>query len=241
MAVVHLGLAAAVALPLARMVASAIRPFTVEHPGRLLPAIAELLLDNPPLAVAIVAAIATGVLLSGLVWIFLSGGIIRRLHAPATAAQTTSAAVQHLPGMAALSGYHGILRAIVVLLFAVDIFGIGNGIVRGGLFVLGWSLCTTAVDLDRCSVVLAGAKGYHPWTLGRGFVDAVAQPKVWLASGLLSVLGVSTSVATLAIASHSFGDAGLAIFGARALAVFGIGLGLWRVAVAVRASEDADA
>jgi len=227
-------LASAAALPITMMVAATMDPFASSLDRSLLLApIAELLIDNPSLWVAIAAALATSALLSGLLWIFLGAGIIHRLHRPASASETIAAAVRHLPAMAALSAYHGLLRGLLVLFAAAN-----NELIRGVVLVLGWTLCTAAIDLARSEVVLTGAKGYHPKTVLRAIGRVFSRPKLWIASGLLTLTGLAISVAILSIAAHSFGDAGGAIYGARALAGLGVGVALWRVALAVRAAEE---
>lgn len=233
LAAAQLLLASAVALPVTVMVGAAMGPFSIEAPQLLLPPIAELMIDNPSLLVALAAALATSALLSGLLWILLGAGIIRRLHRPASASETIAAAVRHLPGMAALSAYHGLLRGLLVIFAAAN-----NELIRGVVLVLGWTLCTAAIDLARSEVVVAGAKGYHPKTVLRAIGRVFSRPKLWLGSALLTLTGLAISVAILAIAVHSFGDAGVAIYGARALAALGVGVALWRVAIAVGAAEE---
>ncbi len=231
--VAQLLLAAAVALPVTLMVQAALGPFSIEGPHTLLAPIAELMLDNPSLVVAMGTALAVSTVLSGLLWILLGAGIIRRLHGPASAAETFAAAVRHLPGMAALSAYHGVLRVLLVIFAAAN-----SELIRGVVLLLGWTLCTAAIDLARSEVVLGDAKGYHPRTLLRAFTRAATKPKIWLGSGLLTLSGLGLSVAILAIAAHSFGSAGGAIYGARALAALGVGVALWRIAIAVVATEE---
>ncbi len=226
-------LAATVALPVTLMVQRALGPFSIEAPNALLAPIAELMLDHPALLVAIAAALTVSSVLGGLLWILLGAGIIRRLHRPASAAETIAAAVRHLPSMAALSAYHGVLRVLLVIFAAAN-----SELVRGVVLLLGWTLCTAAIDLARAEVVLGDAKGYHPRTLLRALTRAATKPKIWLASGLLTLTGLGLSVATLAIAAHTFGDAGGAIYGARALAALGVGVALWRIAIAVVATEE---
>ena len=226
-------LASAAALPVTMMVAAAMEPFSIDASQLLLAPIAELMIDNPSLRIAIAAALATSAILSGLLWILLGAGIIHRLHRPASASETIAAAVRHLPGMAALSAYHGLLRGLLVLFAAAN-----NELIRGLVLILGWTLCTAAIDLARSEVVLTGAKGYHPKTVLRAIGRVLSKPKVWVGSGLLTLTGLAISVAILAIAAHSFGDASGAIYGARALAALGVGVALWRVAIAVRAAEE---
>jgi len=236
LAIVHLVLAKIAALPLVLMIAAALKPFAIERVGGLLPLLAELFIANKPLVVALVAALVTSAVLSTLLWVLLGGGIVWRLHRQGSAAETFAAAVRHLPSMAVLTIYCVIVRVLLVLAFGL--VGLTSGSWRWLAIVLVWSLTSVALDLARSEVVLKGTKAFHPRTLARAFVFAFSHPRVWLASGLLTLVGLSISLGILAIASRTFGDAGLALYGVRGLAVLGVGVSLWRIAIAVRATEE---
>ncbi|MEZ4384563.1 MAG: hypothetical protein R3A79_24760 [Nannocystaceae bacterium] len=237
----QLALALALSRVIASMVAAALQPYAVEQPGLLLPAYAELFADNLPLAVAVAAAFAVAAVLGGLLWIVASGGVIRRLAAPLRASEIAAAAVRHLPAMAILSLYSGFLRALLLGNLWIDVLGLGSGVARAVLVAIGWTLCTAAVDLARADVVLRGAKAHPPRTLLRAFTRAVSRPAVWLSSGTLTLVTLGLSLTSIAIATRTFGDAGLALWGVRALAAVSVGVTLWRVAIAVQAIEAAPA
>ncbi|MCA9656939.1 MAG: hypothetical protein KC486_01215 [Myxococcales bacterium] len=237
----QLAIAIALSRSLALLIAAAVQPYVVEQPGRLLPAYAELFADNFPVAIAVVVALATAAALGALLWIVASGGIIRRLAAPLRAGEIAAAAVRHLPGMAMLSIYSAILRALLLANLWIDVLGLGSGVARGVLVAIGWTLCTVAVDLARADVVLRGAKSYQPRTLVRAFTLAVTRPTVWLSSGALTLVGIGLSLTSVAIATRTFGDAGVALWGVRSLAALGVGATLWRIAIAVAAIESAPA
>ena len=96
------------------------------------------------------------------------------------------------------------------------------------------AVCTCALDLARCDVVLHGARRFHPQAAWRGFLHALRRPPVLIRSMLFS-FGQWACVAGIGLAAVAGLHGGPAIWLARALAVASIVLGLARLAIAVEA------
>ncbi len=234
--IVQLLIAKIAALPLTLMVAKTIKPFSIERLGGLLPPLVELFIGETSLVIALAAALVASAVLSVLLWVLLGGGIVWRLHREGSAAETFAAAIRHLPSMAVLSIYNVIVR--VFLLLALGLLGLQSGPLQWIAIFLVWSLTAVALDLARSEVVQSEIKAFHPRTLVRGFSFAFSHPRIWLASALLTLVGIAITLAILVIASRSFGEAGLWLYGVRVLAALGVGVSLWRIAIAVVAREE---
>ena len=154
------------------------------------------------------------------------------------AGRLAPATLAALPGVLATTGWHLLLRALLLASVGAAFAGLmklGDWSLAGavaGLLLLAFSAC--ALDLARCNVVLYGARRFRPATAARGFREALRRPAVLLPSMLLSVGQWACVAGMLALAIDGLG-VGHAIWWVRALAVVGVVLGLARVAVAVRA------
>ncbi|MCB9565959.1 MAG: hypothetical protein H6710_01820 [Myxococcales bacterium] len=235
MALAHLGIAAALARPLALMIGAAIAPYSIDRPGGLLPMIAEVISGHPELGVALGVALIAGTVLAGALWLVAAGGVIDRLRRPQPTAATIAAALRFLPSMAVLGLYSVIPRGLALAGLRFDVLGLGWA--RALLVLVGWTLCTVALDLARAAVIRGDARRYHPTTLLQGFAAAVTRPTVWLRSALLSALGLALSLAIVALAARGFGGPSTTLWLVRLLAALGVGVSLWRIAVAVDAGE----
>ncbi|HFE46239.1 MAG TPA: hypothetical protein ENJ18_12210, partial [Nannocystis exedens] len=161
--IVQLLIAKVAALPLTLMIAKAMKPFSIERVGGLLPPLGELLIGETSLVIALAAALVVSAAASAGLWVLFGGGIVWRLHRAGSAAETCAAAIRHLPSMAVLSIYNLIVRA--VLLVALGLLGLGSGPLRWLAIFLIWSLTAVALDLARSEVVLRGIKAFHPRVL----------------------------------------------------------------------------
>lgn len=231
----QLALAAGLALPLRAVVRGAMGPLAHEG-GQVLAPLFELLGQQRGVAVAFVAAVATAAALAGLLAPLLAGAAIRRLGGKCGPAEQARAAIAHWPAALATGFYGHVLR--VILVFVAAALGAVHPWVQLALTLVGLSLAALAVDLARARVVLGGARGLHPRTFVRALATAAARPRLWLRSGLLSLLGWALTAAIVLVALHGVGTA-WAPWAARGLALLGTFVALWRISVAVEQVETA--
>lgn len=233
----HWAVAAAFARPIAMLVRAALGEHSVGAPGRLLPAVVELLADHPSLGPAIAVAMISATILGGLVWLVAAGGVIARLGGERGVLAGVTASLRHLPGLGVMALYGLVPRVLVLVVgLRIDLFGLGEGVLRVALFLALWSLCAAGEGMARASVVLEGARPYHPRRLLCGYREALRRPKIWAQSAILTLAGAAVVFAALICVTRSLGE-GWGLWAARGLTIVGVGLSLWRVAVFVEATR----
>jgi len=230
----HVALAKALAAPVVASIGAALQPYDFTDRGALLPALAELLVAQPPVVVAFAAAWIASWLIGGLLQLALAGGIIRRLAGPATIAEMAAVSARHLPQFVVLGLYCWVPRALVLGFVLADPLEIG-AIPRLLIGGLGLAICAHALDLARARVVLCGGGAYHPRATLVAFSAALSGGRRSLVAVLLWLVAAGLTVAALATVSRGLGY-GWMIWAARSIAALGVGLGLWRIAIAVAAT-----
>ncbi len=236
LALLHLAVAKALAAPVGAAVQGTLTPHAFTDHGALLPALVELFVGTPALLAVIAAAWITSAVLGGLLQVVLAGGVLRRLAAPATAPEVAAAALRHLPAIAVVTLYGLIARGVLAGLLGPDLLGVGAAIPRAIVLALGLALFTHVVDLARADVVLAGARGYHPRVILRALRRAAQALPRTLGAITLWLVAAALVAATLALVARGLGHSWVAM-AARLLAVLGVGVNLWRIAVAVDAVD----
>ncbi len=234
----HLALAAGVGLTARSVIGAGMERYTLIDNRQLLFAVFELLGTSPGLLRPTGHLITGSAIISLAFWTLLAAGILHRLRASTPLPRLAAAAVQGLPGVLVTTAWHlpirvvllGVAGAATSPLLKHDSWG------PVGLLILGsvLALCTCALDLARCDVVLHGARRFHPKTAWRGLVHALRRPAVLARSMLLSFAQWGCVLAVL-LAAFAGLHGGPAIWLARGLAILGIILGLTRLAVAVEA------
>ncbi|MBK8264701.1 MAG: hypothetical protein IPK80_25585 [Nannocystis sp.] len=234
LAALHVVLAKVLAAPVVASLGAALQPYHFSDRGALVPALAELLVAQPPVVVAFATAWIASALLGGLLQLVLAGGIIRRLAGPASIAEMAAESARYVPRFAALALYGWVPRAVVLGLVLADPLEIGATprLVIGGL---GLAICAHALELARARAVLCGGGAYHPRALVGAFSAVFSAPRRSLGAVLLWSAAAGLAVAAVAVVSRGLGY-GWVIWAARLIAALGVGLQLWRIAVAVAAA-----
>jgi hypothetical protein len=202
--------------------------------GHPLFAVVELLQANPPLATLLAGSTIVTAGLGAVVWMLLSGALITRLHGERDPQGIGSAWLASLPRVIVTSGWHLLVRAVVLLVVVVATSTLGSTPLLIAL-ILALLISSGALDVARVHVVLHDAPGYHPKTALRAFGLLLKRPRV-LASfaGLWLVqIGIAGSIAVLGL--RGLGSDAM-MLGARAAALAGTFIGLWRLAVVVHAA-----
>lgn len=227
---VHLGLAAAVAVPVRAAFRAAMGPYFHEGAHRLLVPLLEIAGQQRSAPASIMAAIAVTAVVAALVGPLLAGAAIQRLAGPSTVADQTRAAVAHYP-VALLVGVYGLVLRVVLMLVAAALGGV-HWLAQLALTVAALTFAAAVVDLTRARVVLSGARGVHPRTFLRAIATVAQTPPLWLRSAGLSLLHLAVGAAILVITLHGFGTA-WAPWVVRGLGVVATFFALLRIACAV--------
>jgi hypothetical protein len=237
----HLGLAWAAAQPVAGAVRTAMGGHVWTHPDRLIAALADLLPVHPALvAVFVAAAVASG-LLGAAIALLVRGGVLLRLDDASDRgtrawAEFGRASLGNLPALA-LIGLYGLLLRLVLSFVANALAG-SHALVELVVLILLLTFATCSGDLAAARRVLRGERGVHPREYLRACVDVAKSPRLWLASGALTLARWAVAGAIVLVAVHGAGEA-WSSWAARGLACVAVFLALWRMAVAVEASRRA--
>ncbi|MDC0716327.1 hypothetical protein [Nannocystis bainbridge] len=235
----QLGLAWGLAQPVAGAVRAAMGGRVWTDPHRLIAALAELLVQNPAILTVFVAAAITSGLLGAAIALLVRGGVLLRLgdasdRGTRAWAEFGRASLGNLPVLALIGLYGLVLR--VVLSFVANALAGAHALVELVVLVLLLTFATCAGDLAAARRVLRGERGVHPREYLRACADVARSPRLWLASGALTLARWAIAGAIVVIAVHGSGEA-WASWSARGLACVAVFLALWRVAVAVEASR----
>jgi hypothetical protein len=198
----------------------------------VLAALVELALDSPAVPAANLTALGIAVAGGVLAHVVLSGLVIARMAGPAPAGQLASTWVRSLVGVIATSGWHLLIRA-AALVVAVMIATSLPPVIGAVVLAAALGLCAVALDLARVRVVLEDAGGTHPRVAWRGLVDAVKHPAIGARAGALALVQWLLVPLAAYVAIAGLGQASTLAW-VRALALVGVVLGLWRVALVVR-------
>lgn len=235
----QLGIAWLLAQPVAAAVRTAMGARVWTHPDRLIAAFAELLGQSPAIVAVFVAAAAASAALGAGLALLVRGGVLLRLHDASDRgtrawAEFGRASLGNLPVLA-LIGLYGVLLRLALTFVANALSG-SHALVELVVLVVLLTFATCAGDLAAARRVLHGERGVHPRDYLRACVDVARTPRLWLASGALSLTRWAVAAAIVLVAVHGVGEA-WSSWAARGLACVAVFLALWRVAVAVEASQ----
>ncbi len=233
----QVALAAGVGAIVRTTVAAAMDGDHIEPGARWLYALADLGLDHPAIAAAAAASIGVAAVAGLLAWTLVVGLLLARLRA-----DTSTAAVLHtwwktLPGIGAQSAWHVLMRG-VMLLAALSTASALPPAAGWPLVWLVWSVAIVGLDVARTRVV-DGARPLHPRTAAVAIIDVVRHPARFGPAVALAAAGTIVPLLVVWLGLSQLGGA-MAPLAARAVALVGVGLGLWRLAVVVARTEPGD-
>jgi hypothetical protein len=228
----HLGLAWSLARPVEAAARASLQIHVWPYPDRLLAGLAELFQAHPSVAAALAIAVTASAMLGFVTALLVQGGVIQRLAAPTSAPDVARAAVAHLPALAAIAAYGLLLR--LALSFAVFLTAGSNVLAELILLALMLTFATCSGDLAAARRVVRGDRGLHPREYAAACLDVARSPRLWLASGALTLARWAVAATIVVAAIHGLGEA-WSLWAARGLACVAVLLALWRTAVAVEA------
>lgn len=202
--------------------------------GHLLSAPIELFGDHRPVAALMAENGLVAVILGVVFWALAFGAVIRRISSKAPPSELAAASIRFLPCIVAQTLWVGAMRAVLVGI-AVGI-GIKLPALAVVVGVVASAVMIVAADVARVKVVLLDARRFHPATALKAVREALSHPRVLAAAGTLAVLQMLVPMIAFYLVLSDAGGAG-SIWIARLLALGGLVLGLWRVAVVVEATE----
>jgi len=135
----------------------------------------------------------------------------------------------------ALLGLYGLCLRLALTL-VVRALAAGNPLFELLLLGLLLTFAACAGDLAAARRVLHGQRGVDPREYLHTCLDVLRRPRLWLASGALSLARWAVAGLVIVVAVHGVGEA-WSTWAARALACVAVFLALWRNAVAVAASR----
>ncbi len=212
--------------------AAAMRGYARIDDGHLLGAVMELMATSPAIAGVMVQAAITSTLVGIVFWALAYGGVIKRLQGPASPSQMAAASVGFLPGVVVQTIYVGALRAIPIGLCAL--LAAKAPVVAVGLGLVVTAVTVVAADLARVEVVLHGGRAFHPMTALRALKTAHTDLRLLSSAGAIAIAQVFVPAILIYLVLSDTAGAG-SIWLARCLALGGLVLGLWRIALAVDA------
>ena len=238
----QVALAAGVGAIVKTTVAAAMAGDHIEPGGRWLYALADLGLDHPAIAAAAAAAIGVSAVAGLLAWTLVVGLLLARLRSNASTGAVLQTWWKTLPGIGAQSAWHVVMRG-VMLLAALSTASALPPVAGWPLVWLVWSIGVVGLDVARTRVV-DGAPPLHPRTAALAIVDVVRHPARYGPAVALAAIGTLVPLVLVWLGLSQLGGA-LAPTGARAVALAGVALGLWRLALvvlrtdaSVRAADD---
>ena len=215
------------------LVAAAVGPFDALDLQRAVFGIADVLRVYPELMPGIAMAVLVGGAVSGIGWMMVSPVVIARLAGRTGLRDVGATALAGLPGVVVQSLWHLVLRGVLVAVVAIS----AQPLPDWAIWVIvgvAWLVAGVALDATRVAVVEGNAAPWHVKTAWRGFVRVAKRPRVLVPGVLLGLgqVGIGCVIVWVALAGLGGGSA----WGARALALLSVGLGLWRIGIVV---EDA--
>lgn len=197
--------------------------------GHRLRAMAELLIDQPAIVAALIAALSASAIMAGLFSVIAAPAILTRLAGERSSAAVLGATAK-LPAVLVQTGYGLVFRAICTGLAAIPASMLGAGALPLVL-VLG-SFPIFVLDRARAAVVLDDERAYHPKTFLRAIVFVGRRPLWWVCGTLIEAIKIAVGIAALLLVIET-DFAGGSIWIARVAGLLALILGLWRVALAV--------
>ena len=225
-------LAKAARVVVATSAEAAMGPYAGPPPGREdLFAVAQLLYLDQGLAAALSTAPVLMAIVGFAVWTAASGLVIARLEGTTGRDELGKIALGSLRGVVAQSVWHGIFRAILLVVVAVSL-GPLSPIAMLITLAVAWLLASLALDLARVGVVLHGARPLHPATAAYAFVRAATRPRLLGLTAVLTMaqLACAATVAHVALGSIGAGSSSIA---SALLSAIGIAFGLLRLSIVI--------
>lgn len=210
--------------------AAAVGPFDPLMRDHPIVATVELMAGEPAVPAALGLAVVSSSILGIVGWTLLSGGVLARLEGHRGEALGGIWA-RSLPGVIVTSLWHLLVRAaLLVVLASITAPLVPSA--RIPLLALGLALAGVALDVARAQVVLHGAAPYHVRTAFCAFIQVLKRPKLLASAGALWLAQAFVAAAILYLGLRGL-DGALGTWPPRALALAGVFLGLWRLAVVV--------
>lgn len=227
----HVAIAATIGLVVHAAIDEAIRPHAIADDGRRLFALLDVLQDHKSVVAAFSTATVAAAVGAALSWTLLSGLLVTRLSGERRRDVVIERFVATLPAVIVQSGWHLVLRALLV--FAVlAIAGSLPRFLSWPLLVLAWTISIVALDRVRAEVVLGDARRYHPRTAAAALLAVVRTPRAFAGPVLLAVVQLALLVAVPYAAVAMLGRP-LVPAATRGLALLATFVGLWRLSAVV--------
>ncbi len=226
----QLGFAKLLAGPARRAAELSMRGGAWFDDGHRLRAVIELLVHEPAIAAAIVAALSASAILAGIFSVIAAPAILTRLAGERSGAVVLAASASALPAMLVQTGYGLVFRALCTGLAAIPAATLGLG--AAPLVLLIASFPILVLDRARAAVVLDEDRPYHPKTFLRAIVHVGRRPLWWLSGTILETLKIGVGIAALLLVIQA-DFAGGSVWLARVAGLLALVLGLWRVGLAV--------
>lgn len=198
--------------------------------GHRIRSLTELMIDQPGIATAITASLATSAVLAGLFSIIAAPAIITRLQGERSLARVCAAVGHALPAMVVQTGYALVFRAVCTGLAVLPITWLGPSGLPLALLLAGFPILV--LDRARVAVVLDGERRFHPMTFLRAIGHVAKRPLWWLVGAAIEAAKLVLAIGALFLVIQAGPDSS-GIWVARAAGLATLILGLWRVGLAV--------
>jgi hypothetical protein len=218
------------AAPVYGAVAATMRQRAWLDDGHRLFAVAELFADHPAVVSVIVTAVVSASVLSVVLWIVASGGVITRLAGLSRGREALADTARFLPEIAVQSAYGMVGRA--VLLGLGGVLAAQNTLAGIVALAVLLPLSAFAADAARVLAIFVPESRYHPRLYWRALVTTLRSPVALLLAVLFTLLQLAAAAAILYLGvADSLGPNTLP--GLRVLASVPLFFALCRVALAI--------
>jgi len=196
--------------------------------GHRLRAVAELLIDEPSIVAVVIAAAGASALIGGVFSIVAAPAILTRLAGERSATKLLGVVGAKLPAVLVQTGYGLVFRAICTGIAAIPAALLGASATPLVLLIASFPIL--ALDRARAAVVLDEDRPFHPKTFLRAIVRVGQRPLWWVTGTVVEALKLAVGIAALLLVIRGVGGG---LWLARLAGLVAVGLGLWRVALAV--------
>ncbi|MCA9651883.1 MAG: hypothetical protein H6712_28745 [Myxococcales bacterium] len=217
------------------VVAATLGPFTALDLDHVLFNTFDVVRDHPALVSELIVSVVGSATLGALVWTLLAPLLIARLAQPRSWSELGGRAFSRLPTVLVQSLWHLPLRLLLLLVVGLSTRTLPP-LVTWSALGLAWLVAGVALDATRVAVVEHDAAPWHIRSAWRGLVRAVRRPGLLGPCVLLGIGQLALTATILWLALAGFGHA--SPWPARLLALLGVGLGLWRIAIIVQDAAD---
>jgi hypothetical protein len=230
----QLAIAFAFGSVLSAVVSATLTPYAGQDDAYVFGAVVELLSLHPAVAATLMTGLVSSAIIGALGWTLLSGIVIARLGGVARP-EVGATWLRTLPGVVVTSLWHLLIRAAIFFAVAISVSTLPRSL---ALLVFGIALAisTLALDLARVHVVLHAARPFHVRTAADAYANVVRHWRLFARALGPWLLQMAVVVGSLWLALASLGGQSH-LWTVRGLALLGIVLGLWRVALIIDASR----